>query len=112
MWGICLDSNTLADGLFQKVIQYEIDNANNKVIVLEPKYNQKLDLDKIKELPEPPKYKYGEQVVPCGDPDMVGVIVSIIWHFNLNCCFYKISVDGKIKRKRYFETDLILLSNR
>ncbi len=27
MWGICLDSIALEDGLFQAVVQYKIDNS-------------------------------------------------------------------------------------
>lgn len=32
MWGICLDSNAIQEGLFQTVIQYEI--ADNSEILL------------------------------------------------------------------------------
>ena len=35
MWGICLDSKALVEGLFQTVVQYKIDNS--KAIVILPK---------------------------------------------------------------------------
>ncbi len=35
MWGICLDSKALEEGLFQTVVQYKIDNS--KAIVILPK---------------------------------------------------------------------------
>ena len=105
MWGICLDSKAWEDGLFQAVVQYKIDNS--KALVMSPKANYELDIKKIRELPAPPRFVYGEQVSPCNHPDMTGVIIGIRWHFKRNCCFYIISVNGKKKSKRYFDDDLI-----
>lgn len=107
MWGICLDAKTLEDGLFQTVVQYKIDHMDNKAVVISPRFNYKLDIEEIKELSAPPQYIYGEQVVPCNHPDVIGVIASIKWHFKLNCYFYTIMVNGKMKSKRYFDDDLI-----
>ncbi len=38
---------------------------------------------------------------------MIGKIHTIKWHYNLDCCFYHIQVNGKVKSKRYFEEDLV-----
>ncbi len=35
MWGICLDNNSMQEGLFQKVIQYITDD-NGNVMILSP----------------------------------------------------------------------------
>ncbi len=105
MWGICLDSKALEDGLFQTVVQYEIDNS--KALVISPKANYELDIKGIRELPAPPRFVYGEQVSPRNHPGMTGMIIGIRWHFKRNCCFYTISVNGKTRSKRYFDDDLI-----
>jgi hypothetical protein len=105
MWGICLDSKTLEDGLFQTVVQYKIDNR--KAIIILPKANYELDIKRIRELPISPRFVYGDQVSPCNHPDIIGVVVGIHWHFKRNCCIYRISVNGKTKSKRYFDDDLI-----
>ena len=104
IWGICLDSKAGEVGLFQAVVQYKIDNG--KALVMSPKANYGLDIKRIRELPTPPRFVYGEQVSPCNHPDLTGVIIGIRWHFNRNCCFYTISINGKTKSKRYFD-DLI-----
>lgn len=105
MWGICLDTKTLEDGLFQAVVQYKIDNS--KAVIILPKANYELDINGIRELLTPPRFVYGEQVSPCNHPDIIGVVVEIHWHFKRNCCIYRISVNKKMKSKRYFDDDLI-----
>ena len=105
MWGIYLDSRAFKDGLFQAVVQYKIDNG--KALAMLPKANYELDIKRIRELQAPPRFVYGEKVSPCNHPDMVGVIVGINWHFKRACCFYTISVNEKIRKKRYFDDDLI-----
>ena len=66
MWGICLDSKALEDGLSQAVVQYKIDNS--KALVISPKANYELDIKRIRELPAPPRFVYGEQVSPRNHP--------------------------------------------
>ena len=105
MWGICLDSIAMEDGLFQAVVQYKIDNS--KALVILPKANYELDIKEIMELPAPPRFVYGEKVSPCNHLNITGVIVRIHWHFKRNCYFYTISVNEKIRSKRYFDDDLI-----
>lgn len=105
MWGICLDSEAIQAGLFQKVIQYKIDENDNVVILL-PKTTFQPNKKHIRELSKPPAYRYGEQVSPCNHPDMIGLICDIRWHFKLQCCFYTIRVNGKMKSKRYYADDL------
>ncbi len=105
MWGICLDSKALEDGLFQAVVQYKIDNG--KALVISPKANYELDIKRIRKLPAPPRFVYGEQVQPRSHLDMTGVIIGIRWHFKRNCCFYTIRINGKTRSKRYFDDDLI-----
>jgi len=67
MWGVCLDSKAIQEGLFQTVIQYKI-KENGEVII--------------------------------------GIICGVYWHFKLNCYFYKIKVNGRVKSKRYYDNDL------
>ena len=56
MWGVCLDFGTVQAGLFQTVIQYEINDAanyeNGKATILAPVTNLTIDADKIKRLEE------------------------------------------------------------
>lgn len=105
MWGICLDGETMKEGLYQTVIQYKI-NENGKAIILLPESIYQPDINCIRELSVPPKYIYGDQVSPCNHPNIIGIISQIQWHFKLNCCFYKIKVNGKVKSKRYYDDDL------
>lgn len=105
MWGICLDSKAIQEGLFQQVIQYKIDE-NGEVIITLPSTGYRPEIKRIRKLSVPPKYIYGEQVSPCNHPDMIGVICSIRWHFKLNRYFYLIRVNGKAVSKRYFDDDL------
>lgn len=105
MWGICLDSNAIQEGLFQTVIQYEIAD-NGEILITLPETVYTPDIKHILELSVPPKYFYGERVSPCNHPDITGVICGIYWHFKLNCCFYTIKVNGKVKSKRYYDNDL------
>ena len=105
MWGICLDSESMQEGLFQKVIQYSIDENGEAVITL-PETAFKPDIKHIRALSAPPKYIYKNQVSPCKHPEITGVICDIYWHFKLNCCFYIIKVNGKVKSKRYYDDDL------
>lgn len=106
MWGICLDSSACQNGLFQGVIQYEI-SSNNEVRIISPRTSCRVDFKKIRELPIPPKYVYGQRVIPRNHPDIIGVIMEIRWHFKRECCFYIIQVGKRIKSKRYFDDDLI-----
>ena len=105
MWGVCLDNQSIQEGLFQAVIQYKIKENGEAVIIL-PETAYKPDIKYIKELPVPPRYIYGEQVSPRNHPDITGIIYSINWHFKSSCCFYKIKVNGKVKSKRYYDNDL------
>lgn len=105
MWGVCLDSNAIQDGLFQTVIQYK-RKENGEVVIISPKTTYKLDIKHVKELSAPPQYIYGECVSPCNHPDMIGIVCDIAWHFKLNCYFYIIKVNGRPKSKRYYDGDL------
>ena len=40
MWGVCLDSNAIQDGLFQTVIQYK-RKENGEVVIISPKTTYK-----------------------------------------------------------------------
>ena len=52
MWGVCLDSNAIQDGLFQTVIQYK-RKENGEVVIISPKTTYKLDIKHVKELSAP-----------------------------------------------------------
>lgn len=111
MWGICLDNNSIQEGLFLKVIQYTM-NENGNVIITSPKTTFIPDREHIRALPAPPKYLYGEKVSPCNHPDVIGIICNIGWHFKLNCYIYKIKVNEKVKSKRYYDDDLNITIKR
>ncbi len=106
MWGVCLDSYAIQEGLFQTVIQYKI-KENGEVMILLPETVYKPDIKYVKELPTPPQYRYGEQVSPANSPDIIGIICKVRWHFKLNCYFYHIKVNGRVKSKRYYDNDLL-----
>ena len=98
MWGVCLDSNAIQDGLFQTVIQYK-RKENGEVVIISPKTTYKLDIKHVKELSAPPQYIYGECVSPCNHPDMIGIVCDIAWHFKLNCYFYIIKDNTESQTK-------------
>lgn len=105
MWGICSDVDVLNGLLFQSVIEYNI--VDNKAKLISPFTNVVIDMSKIKEIPDAPRFVYGEFVSPINHVDIKGKIHTIKWHFNLKACYYYIQVDGKNKSKRYFEEDLV-----
>ena len=75
MWGVCLDFGTVQAGLFQTVIQYEINDAanyeNGKATILAPVTNLTIDADKIKRLEEAPGHLYGRPVSHRNQPEAV-----------------------------------------
>lgn len=107
MWGVCLDDNLAVEGLFQAVVEYKMDSTGDMVIMNLPKPGYKIEMKKIKELLHAPQFTYGEKVLICEYPEMVGNVVRIKWHFKREKYFYLICVADKIKSKRYFESDLM-----
>ncbi len=111
MWGICLDAEILSadllQNLFQRVVEYEVDANDGKAVILAPQCGIRTDLKNIKKLKNPPRFRYGERVVTRGEREYTGTIAIMQWHFNRGEIIYKIKTDnGKIKSKRYFESDL------
>ncbi len=47
MWGVCLDSNAIQDGLFQTVIQYK-RKENGEVVIISPKLHTNWILSMLK----------------------------------------------------------------
>ena len=105
MWGICLDRNAIQEGLFQTVIQYEMAE-NGEVLITLPETVYKPNIKCIRELSISPKYSYGDPVSLCNHPNITGIICGIHWHFKLNCCIYKLKINGNVKRRRYYDEDL------
>lgn len=105
MWGMCLDVDVLNGALSQSIVEYIIED--NRAKLISPVVNVVLDMSKIKEIPDAPRFVYGELVSPVNRLDMKGKIHTIKWHFDLNACYYYIQIDGKNKSKRYFEEDLV-----
>lgn len=105
-WGVCLDFEAYHFGLFQSVVQYTIDGADDKAIILFPKTTYQGRKTKIMELQTSPKFNYDEKVIPYNHPDIIGIVVGIYWHFDRKCFYYKIKEKEKIKKKRYFANDL------
>lgn len=110
-WGVCLDIETYSIGLYQKVVQYKVDDVNKEAWIMLPK-NFKLGKEKIKELSLSPLYTYEEKVSHYNHMEVEGVVVNIYWHSNLECFYYHIKIGEKIKSKRYFERDLVSCSTQ
>ncbi len=111
MWGICLDAEFLSadllQNLFQRVVEYEVDANDGKAVILAPQCGISTDLKNIKKLKNPPRFRYDERVVTRGEREYTGTIAIMQWHFNRGEIIYKIKTDnGKIKSKRYFESDI------
>ena len=100
MWGVCLAHS--ADELFQTIIQYEVQDGK----ALISKSGLTVDLKHIKPLCDPPEYVFDSSVSPIDHPELAGKIAKIYWHFNRECYYYKISVNGKMKSRRYFADEL------
>ncbi len=104
MWVICFD---ISNGfkLFQQCVPCEMVDKNTVLIKY---YNEerKLDIENIREI-EKPKYDYGDKVSPLNHKDMIGEIIGISWHFKYKKHIYKISINGKVKSKRYFDENLV-----
>lgn len=107
MWGVCLGSNICNGNLFQRIIEYDINTDIQKAIILQPYKDISISIDKIKPIEKPPDFIYGDIVSPINHFDVVGKIETIIWHFKNNDFNFYISVDGKMKSKRYYANDLI-----
>ena len=54
---------------------------------------------------EGPKFKIGETVILINKNEKA-VVVSIGWHYKLAEAIYTVSINGKVKRTRYFAKDL------
>uniref|UniRef100_UPI004055DB87 hypothetical protein n=1 Tax=Acetatifactor sp. TaxID=1872090 RepID=UPI004055DB87 len=106
MWGICLDSELMQEGLFQTVVECEMDSELGKANILRPKEKQGVASEKIRNLTLAPKFVYGEQVIFGNHPDIMGTITYIYWHFDKECFYYKVKVGEHIKSKRFYEEDL------
>lgn len=104
MWGVCLDFNTFE--LFQTVVQYDEDKQSGKAVILSPESVYSSDLKSIKPLPVPPEFVYGARVFPKNNSETAGFISRIFWHFDKNCCYYKIEINGRLKSRRYFAEEL------
>jgi hypothetical protein len=57
-------------------------------------------------LPAPP-YIWGEPVKIKAKPEKKGQIHRLSWHYNRQCYFYTLLVDGKIHKKRFYAEDLL-----
>lgn len=105
MFGICQDMEVAEGKLSQAIVEYIIEE--NHAIIIAPIPEGRLPVSKIRKLTTPPKFFYNDLVSPTNHLDMIGKIHTIKWHYNLDCCFYHIQVNGKVKSKRYFDEDLV-----
>ncbi|MDE7223560.1 MAG: hypothetical protein K2O34_07250 [Acetatifactor sp.] len=67
------------------------------------------EADKLRTLPYDPEHVYGEEACPRNHPDMKGIIAGIRWHGTRQQYFYTLRIAGRLKSKRYFEEDLLIL---
>ena len=100
MWGVCLDADLIADGLFQTVVQYE--PTADGLRLLAPAEGRLLAPDKVRPLAAPPRFHLGQQVTPCTHPERVSSIRTIGWHFKRQAYFYLLQDSSR----RYFEDEL------
>lgn len=114
MWGVCIDIKQYEAGIYQQVVLYEM-RKDGSVLILMPERAAGVICSKGEEeilaLPAPPKYIYGQRVFPVNHPERQGIISKIGWHFKRTCCFYAIAVEGKMQKKRYFDSDLAPVEN-
>lgn len=104
MWGIFLNTEKDNKELFQLAVEYVV--SGTKALVISPVTRLEVELKDIKELHNTPEFLYGEKVRLCNHPERTGLIVEIRWHFRKKQYLYKVSVNGRIKSKRYYGEDL------
>ena len=54
-----------------------------------------------------PSFIWGEPVKIKTKPEKSVQIHGLSWHYNRQCYFYTLLVDGKIHKKRFYEDDLL-----
>lgn len=108
MWGICLNSFLCEGSIFQRVIEYRLDD-NNKAIIVQPVSNVEINIQNIKALNNLPKYKYGDIVSLVYNMNIKEKIIDIVYHFKNQIFNYYIEVNNIKRNKRYYETDFIKL---
>ena len=101
-----MDPELQKNGLFQRIIEYRLENDKSAVII-QPTADIRIDIGKIIKIETPPKYKYGDIVLPLNHIDRKGQIRDIIWHFKNKTFNYYIEADNKKIGKRYYEEELI-----
>ena len=106
MWGICLDISIYGGKLFQHVVEYRLSD-NEKAVVIQPFSGIEIDMKHIKSLDIPPKFVYGDTVIPADRPDKTGIIKDIIWHFEKGEPYYHIGIDNRMISRRYYGAELI-----
>ncbi len=114
MWGVCIDIKQYRAGVYQQVVLYEMWEDGSALILMPERAAGILCFkgeEEILALPAPPKYIYGQRVFPVNHPERQGIVLKIGRHFKRNCCFYAIAVEGKMQKKRYFDSDLAPVEN-
>jgi|JI8StandDraft_2_1071088.scaffolds.fasta_scaffold00559_20 hypothetical protein len=56
-----------------------------------------------------PKFRIGDSVYELNKSEVKGVIDDLFWHFKRKQYVYHISINGKRKSKRLYDTDLIAI---
>jgi hypothetical protein len=105
MWGICLDTSLCDGKLLDRVVEYQ--PQENSAVILQPVSGIETDMQQIRPLEQPPKYRYGDAVFPADHPERKGVIRDMVWHFKARAVMYFIESNGRKISKRYDEDDLI-----
>ncbi|MDE7430386.1 MAG: hypothetical protein K2N34_00470 [Lachnospiraceae bacterium] len=104
MWGIFLNVEKGNKDLYQTVVEYVVSGA--KALVISPVPKLEVDIEDIKALHNMPEYLYGEKIRICKHNEPTGLVVGIYWNFKKEQFFYKLSVNGRVKSKRYYNKDL------
>ena len=60
----------------------------------------------VKIIPQKSTFFWGDNVQEVNRPQIIGVIEKIEWHYKEQKYFYYISINGKMKSRRYYDEDL------
>ena len=101
-WAVC---SYPPFNMLQSLVTYEMVDAEN-IIVKHYNKTYPMKLEQIKPIATP-RFVWGDKVSPANHPEWVGEVASMGYHFKNKEMMYYLSINGKMKSKRYFAADLI-----
>jgi len=101
-WAVCTSPDY---DMIQSIVTYEmIDSQIASVMYKGKSYH--VEQKYIRPI-NPPKFVKGDKVSPANHPDWIGEVVGMGYHFKNKEMMYLLTINGKMKSKRYFAADLI-----